>query len=166
MEEITGWFAGRLPDDWFTEPAEISTDRDEILIVGRLASPELDETASPGTRATAERARIDGFRGDTREQRIRIARDAESRFGRKVSWGARCGDTGILFTHLAIPTMTRLRMQERVVLDTLIDSGVAKSRSDAVAWCVRLVARNQDEWLGELRDALGAVKEVRDRGPA
>lgn len=164
-EDIQAWFAGRLPDDWYIEAAEIDSDRDEILVIGRLAAPDLEASASDDARTTAEHARIDGYRSDTREQRIRIARDAEARFGRKVSWGARCGDSGVLFTHLAIPTMTRLRLKERLVLDTLIDAGVARSRSDAVAWCVRLVARNQDEWLEELRTALGAVREVRDRGP-
>jgi hypothetical protein len=164
-DEIRGWFAGRVPDGWFIEPIEVTADRDEVLVVGRLATPDLEEGASDDSVTAAEHARIDGYRSDTREQRIRIARDAEARFGRKVSWGARCGDTGVLFTHLAIPTMTRLRLKERAVLDTLIDSGVARSRSDAVAWCVRLVAKNQDEWLDELRDALSSVKEVRDRGP-
>jgi hypothetical protein len=164
-DEIRGWFTGRVPTGWFVEPIEVTADRDEILVVGRLPKPELEDGAPEDAVRTAEHARIDGYRSDTREQRIRIARDAESRFGRKVSWGARCGESGKLFTHLAIPTMTRLRLQERLVLDTLIDSGVARSRSDAVAWCVRLVAKNQDEWLEQLRDALGAVKEVRERGP-
>jgi hypothetical protein len=56
-------------------------------------------------------------------------------------------------------------MPERRTLDTLIDSGVARSRSDALAWCVRLVARNQSEWLDELRDALTRVERVRAEGP-
>jgi hypothetical protein len=62
--------------------------------------------------------------------------------------------------------MTRLRMPERRVLDTLVDSGVARSRSHALAWCVRLVAEKQDEWLSGLRDALSHVEEVRKQGPA
>jgi hypothetical protein len=61
--------------------------------------------------------------------------------------------------------MTRLRMQERAVLDTLISGGVARSRSEALAWCVRLVAQHQGEWLGELESALAKVHEVRDQGP-
>jgi hypothetical protein len=164
-EDVKGWFAGRVPAPWFVDPVEVTMDRDEVLVVGRLAPPSLAEDASADAVAVAEHARIDGHRADTRDQRIRIAQEAESRFGRKVSWGARCGDSGVLFTHLAIPTMTRLRIKERLVLDTLIDAGVARSRSDAVAWCVRLVAKNQDEWLDELRGALGAVKAVRQRGP-
>jgi hypothetical protein len=61
--------------------------------------------------------------------------------------------------------MTRLRMSERRVLDTLIESGVARSRSHALAWCVRLVAGRQEEWLKDLRDALRKVEEVRGEGP-
>jgi hypothetical protein len=61
--------------------------------------------------------------------------------------------------------MTRLRMRERRVLDTLVDAGVARSRSHALAWCVRLVAERQDDWLSDLRDALTRVEEVRGQGP-
>jgi len=95
---------------------------------------------------------------------MRIADEAERRFGRKVSWGAICGDQRRLFTTLSIPAMTRLRMPERKVLDTLVDSGVARSRSHALAWCVRLVAERQDEWLADLREALKRVEEIREGG--
>jgi hypothetical protein len=61
--------------------------------------------------------------------------------------------------------MTRLRQPERQVLDTLVDSGVARSRSEALAWCVRLVSQHSEAWLNELRDAMGAVDELRRRGP-
>jgi hypothetical protein len=61
--------------------------------------------------------------------------------------------------------MTRLRLPERSVLDTLVASGVARSRSDALAWCVRLVAANEDEWLRDLRRALTAVESLRAGGP-
>jgi hypothetical protein len=56
-------------------------------------------------------------------------------------------------------------MDERRVLDTLVESGVARSRSHALAWCVRLVGAKQEEWLRDLRDALGAVERVRGEGP-
>ena len=94
------------------------------------------------------------------------ADEAELKFDRKVAWGARSGETSVLFTHLAIPVMTRLRQPERQVLDTLVDAGVARSRADAMAWCVRLVGRNEKEWLDKLRDALVAVGEARDKGPS
>ena len=70
-----------------------------------------------------------------------------------------------LFTHLAAPTMTRLRQPQRQVLDTLVDAGVARSRADALAWCVRLVAQHEDDWLTELRAAMSQVADVRTKGP-
>jgi hypothetical protein len=51
------------------------------------------------------------------------------------------------------------------VLDTLVEAGVARSRSEALAWCVRLVGRNQAEWIESLRTALGAVGRARAEGP-
>ena len=70
-----------------------------------------------------------------------------------------------MFTTLSVPVMTRLRQSERRVLDTLVDAGVARSRSDALAWCVRLTGEHADAWLAELRDALRRVEEVRAQGP-
>ena len=165
-DDLPGWIAGRLPDGWFTGPPEVTADRDEVLIVGTLAEPDLASDATPETTASAHAARIEGFREDTRAHRIRIAREMERRFGRKVSWGARCGQTEELFTTLSVPAMTRLRMPERRVLDTLVDAGVARSRSHALAWCVRLVAERQEDWLKELREALAHVEKARAEGPA
>src|SRR2546426_5607143 len=164
-EEIHGWFAGRLPDGWFAAAPEVQTDREEILVVGTLPEPELEADATPEGRGAALAARIQGFREDTRGQRMRIAEEAQHRFGRHVSWGAQCGDQRILFTTVSVPAMTRLRMPERAVLDTLVEAGVARSRSHALAWCVRLVERNQDEWLKDLRQALTGVEKVRSEGP-
>ncbi|MEA2558051.1 MAG: hypothetical protein QOG88_1589 [Actinomycetota bacterium] len=163
--QVQGWFAGRLPDGWLTGPPEVTVDRDEILVVGTLAEPDLGSDATPEARGAALGSRITGFREDTRSQRMRIADEAQHQFDRKVSWGAVCGDQRQLFTTLSVPAMTRLRMPERRVLDTLVDSGVARSRSHALAWCVRLVAERQDEWLKDLRQALTAVEEVRAEGP-
>jgi hypothetical protein len=42
---------------------------------------------------------------------------------------------------------------------------VARSRSEALAWCVRLVGRNEDVWISELRAAFEHVEQVRSRGP-
>jgi hypothetical protein len=165
QQEILGWFAGRLPAGWFVGAPEVSVDREEILVVGTLDDPQLPEGADEDAAAAARRARIDGFREDTREQRMRIAAEAQSRFDRKVSWGARCGDAESLFTTLSVPAMTRLRMPERRVLDTLVEAGVARSRSHALVWCVRLVAQKQDEWLKDLQQALESVERVRSDGP-
>jgi hypothetical protein len=162
---LAGWFAGRLPDDWFTGAPEVVADREEILVVGTVAEPEYPEGADEPARGAARRARIQRFREDTREQRMKIADEAEHRTGRKVAWGARCGDEEQTFTSLAVPVMTRLRMPERQVLDTLVGAGVARSRSDALAWCVRLVGDHEGEWIDQLRDALVAVEEARKSGP-
>jgi hypothetical protein len=154
-----------LPQGWFTGAPDVEADRDEIYVIGTLPDVELAD-ASPEAAEQAREGRIERFREETRSERMRIADEAEARFGRKVAWGARIGDVERMFTHLAIPAMTRLRLRERRVLDTLVDAGVARSRAHALAWCVRLVAKNQSEWIGELRDALVQVEKVRAEGPA
>ena len=164
-EELRGWFAGRIPDGWFTGPPDVTSDREEIFVVGTLAEPEVAEGATKEERATAIASRIEAFREETRERRIRIALQAERRFRRKVSWGVVCGDVEAPFTTLSIPVMTRLRMAERSVLDTLVAAGVARSRSHALAWCVRLVASKQEDWLKNLREAFSEVERVRAEGP-
>ncbi|MBM7791042.1 hypothetical protein [Tenggerimyces flavus] len=164
-ERIRGWLAGRLPGEWFTEAIEITIDREEITVVGRLAAPTVGDEASAAEKAAAESGRIKEFRERTRDDRIGIARELEHGAGRKVAWGATCGDTQELFTTLSVPVMTRLRQAERQVLDTLVDSGVARTRSEALAWCVKLVGRNTEAWLGELRQAMAHVEEVRSKGP-
>ncbi|WP_218582814.1 hypothetical protein [Nocardia cyriacigeorgica] len=163
-QDAAAWFAGRLPEGWFTGSPTVTVDRDEIVIVGELPPPE-GEFADEAARAAAESGRISRFREETREQRIEIARQAEHRYQRKVAWGARIGDTVELFTTLSAPVMTRLRQPERLVLDTLVDAGVARSRADALAWAVRLVGEHAESWLNELRDAMGAVDDLRAKGP-
>ncbi len=164
-EEIAAWFAGRIPDTWFEGAPEVRVDRDEILVTGRLSEPDTDAGAGEDAISVARSARIEGFREDTREQRVKVALAAEHRFERKVSWATRCGDLEHRFTVAAVPVMTRLRMDERAVLDTLIDGNVARSRSEALAWCVKLVGEHEADWIDELRTALGQVDEVRQRGP-
>lgn len=166
MDEMAGWFSGRVPDEWFDGPPQVEVDREEILVVGVLADVELGTDASPEATAAARAARIDRFREDTRGQRMSIAEEAQHRFRRKVSWGARCGDVERHFTTVALPVMTRLRKRERAVLDTLVEAGVARSRSHALAWCVRLVGDNQSEWIENLRGALTEVEMVRAQGPS
>jgi hypothetical protein len=164
-DELTGWFAGRLPEGLYRTAPTITSDNDEILIVGEIDEPELPADAAEGARAAARSARIARFRGETREARVRVARDAERLFGRKVSWGARCAGVEELFTTLGVPVMTRLRIEDRRVLDTLIEAGVARSRSEALAWCVRLVGQHQSDWIESLRGALTAVQKARAEGP-
>lgn len=164
-EQVRGWFTGRLTKSWFEGPPEVDVDREEITIVGRIPAPDVAGDASPAERAAAADGRIKAFREDTREDRIRVAREAEHRFGRKVAWGVECDGRRALFTHLSVPVMTRLRQPERQVLDTLVDAGVARSRSEALAWSVRLVGKHAEEWLGELRTAMEQVERVRAEGP-
>lgn len=163
--DVTSWFSDQLPDTWIVSEPDVTVDGDEILVVLTIEDVELSGDVEDEERFAARKARIKNFREETRSRRIEIAAAAEVRFVRKVSWGVRCGDVGRLFTHLSVPAMTRLRIKERVVLDTLIDAGVARSRSDALAWCVRLVGKHLDDWLQELRDAMVHVEEVRRRGP-
>ena len=161
-EEVRGWFAGRIPQDWFTGAPDVQVDGFEILIVGTL--PDVEGVSESGA-AAAREGRIRQWREDTREARVKIAREAEHRFRRKVSWGARCGDQDELFTTASVPIMTRLRMPEREVLDTLVEAGVARSRSHALAWCVRLVGQNESEWIAKLKEALASVQAARAQGP-
>lgn len=162
-EELRAWFAGNLPDDWFTAPVTVEVDREEILVTGTVATPKI---AKGDDVAVAAAARIAAFRESTREQRMAIADRAQTLFERHVSWAASCGEESRRFTHASVPVMTRLAMEERAILDTLIDAGVARSRSEALSWCVRLVAENEADWLDKLRDAMSDLAELRDEGPA
>ncbi|HEU5161442.1 MAG TPA: hypothetical protein VFU43_30910 [Streptosporangiaceae bacterium] len=164
-EQLRGWFSGRLPEGWFEGPLQIIDDREEITVIGTLPAPAVGADASETERAAAASGQIGRFREETRERRIAIAREAEHRFGRKVSWGVESAGHREMFTTLSVPVMTRLRQAERRVLDTLVEAGVARSRSDALAWCVRLVGKNADEWLAELREALQHVERARAAGP-
>ena len=159
-QELRAWLKGRLPD-WF-ESWDVSLDREEITITGRLEAPE---TGDDTEMAAEARGRIGKFRESTRQERISIASDLEAQDGRKVAWAAECGPTAVAFTRLSVPVMTRLRQPERQVLDTLVAAGVARSRADALAWCVRLVGQHADDWLSRLREALQDVADVRQADP-
>lgn len=162
-EELRAWFAGSLPDDWFVEPVDVVFDRDEIVVTGTLAAPKVQD--GDDTSLAAE-ARIASFREDTREQRIAVALRAEQQFERRVSWAVSCGDDHRSFTRASVPVMSRLHLEDRQILDTLIDAGVARSRSEAMAWCVRLVADNEASWLDELREAMTDLEATREKGPS
>ena len=170
VERVRGWFAGRLPSEWQHGDLEVTVDREEIVVVLPVAEPELPEGAGTLERKEARDGRAKAFREETRARRVEIAREAEHRYQRKVSWGVTVGAGEDahreLFTHIAAPVMTRLRQPQRLVLDTLVDAGVARSRADALAWCVRLVGRHESDWLAELRTAMDSVADVRSKGPA
>jgi post-segregation antitoxin (ccd killing protein) len=166
FERVRGWFTGRLPEEWQVQAPDITVDREEITVVLTVADVDLSEGVSEAESEEAREGRAKAFREETRAQRISIAREAERRFERTVSWGIRVGEHGELFTHIAAPVMTRLRQPQRQVLDTLVEAGVARSRSDALGWCVRLVGQHEGDWLTELRDAMSHVADVRTKGPA
>ncbi|MEU4833223.1 hypothetical protein [Streptosporangium sp. NPDC023615] len=165
VETVRGWFSGRLPGEWFEGDPEIVVDREEITVIGGLRPPAFGEGVSEVERAAAVEGGVLRFREETRERRMEIAHEAERRFRRKVSWGVAVGEEKVMFTTLSVPVMTRLRQSERRVLDTLVAAGVARSRSEALAWCVRLVGDHTDTWLADLRDALRHVDRVRAAGP-
>jgi hypothetical protein len=165
-EKLRAWFASRVPRDWFAAAPEITFDREEITVIGVLPLPPgAEEGCTPAERAAAIAGHSRKFREQTRQQRVDIAREAEHRFGRKVSWGVVYDETVVMFTTFSVPVMTRLRQPERLVLDTLVDAGLARSRSDALAWCVRLVGKHEEGWIADLRAALRHVQQVRSEGP-
>ena len=155
-DDAQAWFEGRLPDDWFSD-VTVSVDREEIVVSGVLSDEATDRSEAEG--------RISRFRADTRGMRMQIADEAQERYGRKVSWGAELGEVKTLFTHISVPVMTRLRQPERQVLDTLVDAGVARSRSEALSWAVKLVGDHTESWLSDLRTAMSEVDKLRAEGP-
>src|SRR5258708_6606111 len=163
IDEIKGWVAGRVPADWYQGTPEVSVDREEIVVIGTLKETKVE--GGDDAQKAAAAGRVKQHREDTREKRMQISNEAEHRFERPISWGVKIGDKTFLFTHRSIPVMTRLGQKERAVLDSLVDAGVARSRSEAVAWCVRLVDQHESDWLTELRDAMSKVAQVRSGGP-
>lgn len=160
-EEIKGWLSGRMPDEWGASVADLKLDDHEVLVTVRLKDVEGVE----GDLESARLGRIQQFREETRDARMRIAEEARRKFQRVLSWGAECGEVRQLFTHLALPVMTRLRISEREVLDALVHAGIARSRAHALAWCVALVRQHQGEWFKELQEAMANVAKVRAQGP-
>ncbi len=155
MNDIITWMQ-KHTTSLFDGVAEVTVDREEITVIGAL--PAIGDGPSD--------ERVTAYRESTREERIGVAREAEELFRRKVSWGVRTDSGTAMFTHLAVPVMTRLRQSERRVLDTLVAGGVARSRADALAWCVRLVGEHEADWITRLREALQAVEQARATGPS
>ena len=165
LAEVTAWFQARIPPGWFTGPVRVEADRDEVVVTGTLPSSVVPAGLDPSEVRTIVQALIINFREQTRIDRVTIATHAEAIMGRKVSWAVECAGYRDVFTNVSAPVMTRLRFAERQVLDTLVDASVARTRSEALAWCVRLVGQHHDDWVRELREAMVHVEEVRSKGP-
>src|SRR6266852_6042160 len=88
LGSIKGWFAGRLPDGWF-KGVEVAIEDDQIVVIGTL--PEINLGSTPEEKEGAAAGRIARFREETRGERIGIAREAEERFKKYVTWGAKLG---------------------------------------------------------------------------
>ncbi len=153
---IATWVRSHLPADLYAGEVAVEVDRDEVVVIGDVPEADGREPA----------AAIAAFRERTRAARVEVAATAEDLFGRKVSWGARSGTLERMFTQLGVPVMSRLRFGERELLDTLVEGGVVRSRSEAVGWCVALVRSREQQWLGELRDSLAAVRAARAQMPS
>jgi hypothetical protein len=163
---IQKWFDSHIEETWGAESVSIKSDDDEILAVVNLATADHKFLEQADDKEIAIKRIAKGFRKDTRQTRMAVAQEAQELFERKVSWGVNAGEDTYLFTHVTAPAMTRLRIAERQVLDTLVDCGVATSRSEALAWCVKFVKDNEADWLGNLRDAFKSVEKVREDGPS
>lgn len=165
-ETIQKWFESHVDEEWASDGIEITIDDDEILAVVKVATASDELPVESDDLELALKRIAQQFRKGTRQSRMHIADEAQDLFERKVSWGVTAGEDTYLFTHLTVPAMTRLRINERSVLDTLVNAGVASSRSEALAWCVRHVGKNERDWLHELREAFKTVEQVRSEGPS
>src|SRR5438046_2861513 len=88
LGSIKGWFAGRLPDGWFAG-VDVAVEDDQIVVIGTLPETKLGST--PEEKEGAAAGRIARFREETRGERIGIAQEAEERFHKFVTWGAKLG---------------------------------------------------------------------------
>ena len=163
--EITGRVRGARAADLHAAVPHIEVDRGEMRVFGDDGAPEVPDGLDAEGIAAAEQARIDRFRVETRDRRIAVARQAEARYGRPISWGATSGATIRHFTTVHAFVPTRLDFEQRRVLDHLVDAGIAKNRGQGLAWCVDLVRQNEEGWLTRLQEALDTLNETADAAP-
>src|SRR3954469_8722676 len=88
LGSIKGWFAGRLPDGWFTG-VEVAVEDDQVVVIGTL--PEANVGSTPEEKEGAAAGRIARFREETRGERIGIAPEAQDRVHKYVTWGTTLG---------------------------------------------------------------------------
>ncbi|HIM60601.1 MAG TPA: hypothetical protein EYM41_08510 [Dehalococcoidia bacterium] len=125
---IQKWFDAHVDDEWGSEGIEITADDDEILAVVSVSTAEEELPDDDADKEIAIKRIARRFRSGTRQSRMSVAEEAQELFERKISWGIQAGEDTYLFTHVTAPAMTRLRIAERRVLDTLVNAGVANSR--------------------------------------
>lgn len=165
ISEIVGWVSGALPSDLYQGAPTVDVDRDEILVVGDIGAPEVPEGLDAAGTAVAEEARITRFREETRDRRMAVARQAEARYDRPISWGATSGATTRRFTTVHAPVGTRLGLDHRRVLDNLVAAGIARHRGEALTWCVDLVRKNEEAWLSRLQESLDRLRQTAADAP-
>lgn len=161
-DELVQWLAARLPEALLAAPPRLALYDDELVAVLSPLVPEL-ESDDEDQRRGHERALIARLREETRPLRMRLAAELQPLLGRPVAWGMRLGGSEALFSTRTVPVMTRLNRREREVLDTLVATGVADTRSAALAYCVRVFASEHDDWLGEARAVAEQAQQVRAR---
>ena len=140
---IQKWFDAHVDDEWGSEGIEIRADDYEILAVVSVSTAEEELPDDDADKEIAIKRITRRFRSGIRQSRLSVAEEAQELFERKVSWGIQAGEDTYLFTHVTAPAMTRLRIAERRVLDTLVNAGVANSRGEALSWCVSFVSKNE-----------------------
>jgi len=96
LGSIQSWFAGRLPDGWFSG-ADVTIEDDQIVVLGKLPEDSLPK-GDDAQRESFASGRVARFREETRGHRIAIAREAEERFDKNVTWGAVLGGVTKRFT--------------------------------------------------------------------
>ena len=157
------------PTDWFVGAPEV--DRRPRGDRHRRRAAARSRASSTTPRPAGRRGRGGGRAGSPGSGRRPATSGSRSPARPSTATSARspgargCGDTSELFTPASVPVMTRLRQPERIVLDTLVDAGVARSRSDALAWAVRLVGRARRRVAGRAaRRPWRKVDELRAKG--
>ena len=162
---VVAWFAGRLPDEWTAagEP-ELTVDREEVTVVITIAEPELADDADGPTRAEAVAGASAGSARTPRAtHRDRPRGRAPVRTKGCVGRAGRRPDRAVHSSRrpghdpVASARTTCARHPRR--------AGVARSRADALAWCVRLVGQHTDDWLAKSRAAIADVERLHAEGP-
>jgi hypothetical protein len=78
-------------------PVTVTVEDDQIVVLGALPESELPQV-SDEEREGAASGRIARFRHESRGERMLIAREAEERFQKNVTWGATLGGVTKRFT--------------------------------------------------------------------